>query len=388
MEQQKGRWTAAAGLLVICALAHSSAAQVSEQPTREGVWLLSLPDALSAARYSGRGVLIFFQEDWCGYCERLEQVILHRDIRNAVRRFILVKSKMDEDDALARRYKVNMHHQVVMLDWTGKVIGKIDGFKSVRDVALRIIEGAAANDLNAADKLVRLGYYGKAADRLRIVVKISHDEGRLAEAQKQLEEIGGRSERQLALIRQLVKAERLAEAADACTEFIDDYPADMGGDEAKRVLARIKAGRPVSFPDETPAAEDDKPQSVTADEARGLLERGMVHEWDRRFYDAVMSYQKVTTLAPDSDVAAEAKRRLKLLLEDPEMRTLITRQKMEKFCTRQLEMGQMYERNGRDDVALRYYRGVITTYPESAYAAEAAKRIEAIEGRRKKNADR
>ena len=375
---------AAAGLM-LCAFAGPAAAQANQQSIREGVWNTSLDSALSVARYSGRPVLLFFEEYWCGHCERMEEVLVHPDVREATQRFILVKLKWDVNRVLAREYGIDMHHTLVLVGWSGKLLGRVREFTSDRDVASKVIEAAAGNDLAAADKLTELGYYDKAAERFRIVVRISRDKATVQRAESGLTDLRDRATRQLDLIKQLLRAGRLDEAADACREFIDDYPSDMGGEEVEKLLAQLKSGKPVLPPDAK--APEAKPGPAAPDEARRLVEQGMVYEWDKRFYDAVTNYEKVVKEHARTPAATEAKQRLDLLLADPDMQQLLARQKMEKYCTRWLQMGALYERNGRDDMALRYYNTVVTVYPESRYATEARRRLVEIERRHLKKKD-
>jgi len=374
-------------VLVLTFSGGSAAAQARRDIIQEGVWNSSLSSALSVARYTGRPVLVFFTEDWCGYCEQLEQVLVHKDLEKALRRFILVKTTIEDDPAAAKAFKVDMHHQVVMLDWSGRVIGKIVGAthaspaQSVRDVATAVIEGAAVSDLYAGDKLVELGYYSKAAERYRLASEISRDEKTIERAGKGLADIRERSQRQMELIKQLIRAGRLEEAIDASTEFIKDFPPDMGRREAEKLLARLKTGKPIPLGEENPAGPKTKPGVKPADEAKRLVEEGMVYEWDKRFYDAALNYEKAVKLYRDTPAAAEAAARLKLLFDDPKTHALIELEKQRTECLRWLEMGKLYEKNGRDEEASKYYTKVLTTYPESDFAAEARRRLTEIERR-------
>jgi tetratricopeptide (TPR) repeat protein len=373
-----------AGLVTLGLLSGSAGPQVPPEVIREGVWNASVAGALGVARYTGRPVLVLFAEDWCGFCEQFEQVLVHREVEQATRRFILVKTTLEDDPATAKTFKVDMHHQIVMLDWSGKFIGKITEAKSARDVALAVIEGAAANDLVAGDKLVELGYYSKAAERYEIVQRIAHDPKTLEQSKTSLAHLRERSTRQLDLIKQLIRSGRIDDATEACTEFVKDYPADMGKKEAEGLLAKLRTGRPISLPEENPAAPDapkPAPAVKPVDEASSLVDEGMVHEWDKRFYDAVMSYDKVGKLYPDAPVAAEAAQRLKLLLDDPATHTIIVRQKMETECLRWIEMGELYEKIGRDEEAAKSYGKVLESYPDSDFAADVRLRLAEIERR-------
>jgi tetratricopeptide (TPR) repeat protein len=332
------------------------------------------------ARFSGRPVLVFMAEDWCGYCERLEGILAHRDLSEAVGRFVTVKMSPDEHPEPARTYKVDMHHQLVMLDWSGQVISKLVEFKTAHDVAVAVSEAAAGNDLRAAAKLVEFGYYAKAAERYHIVLRISRAQETLVGAAEGLTGVRAAARKRINSIRQLIRANRPDEAADACSAFMSDFPPEMGKREVEGLLAKLASGKPVDFPEERETVEKS-PADKAAEEARRFLERGMVFEWDRLFFEAVTRYEKVVKLYPDTPCAQEADERLKLLLEDDETRALVEKQKMDKHCTRWLEMGKLYERYGRDDLARPYYARTVAAYPDSHYAVEAGRHLAEIDRR-------
>jgi tetratricopeptide (TPR) repeat protein len=151
----------------------------------------------------------------------------------------------------------------------------------------------------------------------------------------------------------------------------------MGKREAEGLLARLRTGRPIVLPEENPAAPGVKP----ADEAGRLVDEGMVHEWDKRLYDAVANYEKAGKLYADTPAAADAARRLKLLLGDPTTRAIVVRQKMETECLRWIEMGELYEKIGCDEEAAKSYGKVLESYPDSDFAADVRRRLTDMERR-------
>ena len=271
-----------------------------EEIVREGAWNTSLEAAQNVARYTGRPVLVLFAEDWCGYCEQLEKLIVHKELRDVARRFILVKLLPDHHAKLMADHGITGHHQVLMLDWSGKEAGKVIAYETARDVATKVIAAAVASDRLAGDKLLTLGYYRKAADRYNIIIKVARAEAPIAHARRQLEAIRERGKRRLELVKQLVRSNRLDEAAEACRQIIEDFPPDAGPAEARRILVKLRSGRPVHF--------EDVPERATvaaADAAKRWLERGMVHEWDKQYYDAVRTYRLLIERHPDVDAADE-----------------------------------------------------------------------------------
>ncbi len=396
-------------ILIACGFAAALAAsapgragaQVDTRIVREGTWNRSLAAAQSAARYTGRPLLVFFCEDWCGYCEQVDHLLANPEIRDAVSRFILVKTSVEENETFARVHRIDLHHQIVMLDWSGNVLAKVKEFTSVKDVASTVVEAAAANDLLAGRKLLELSYYGKAAERLRAVAKVSRDKAKQDEAKKSLDDIAERAKRQLDLIRQMIRAGRTEEALDALNAFVKDFEEKSDGprsgdkgavaaliDEAKKMIAQLKAGKPVTMPDERPVVvvPDLNAKPTSEEEAKKLLDRGMVFEWDGNLLDALAIYQQAARQYPGTAAGAEAAKRAKTILEDDATRAALAKQQMDRVCRRLLEMGDMYEKNNRDDLALERYKAVLAAYPDSDYAAEAAKRVAEIERRHLRSA--
>ncbi len=396
------RATVAAILAVLAALASGGAAyaQADAKGVQDNAWNTSLDAASSAARYTGRPLLVFFYEDWCGYCEQVEKVLTHPDMRDAMLRFVLVKTTMEESEAFAKKHRIDMHHQVVMLDWAGQELARVTEFKSARDVALTVVEAAAANDLVAGKKLTELGYFGKAAERFRWVEKIARDDKRKAEAKKALDDIADRAKRQLEVIRTMVRKHRFEDALDAVNAFIRDFeekgvrpPDGVKGpdpfflDEAKKLRDQLKSGKAVASPDDKDVVIVSGPEvaPTKVEAAQKLLEKGMVYEWDKDFLDAVATYRKVVRDFPGTPAATEAEKRSKMFLDDPATVAALGRQQMDSYCRRMLEMGELYEHNGRDDEAIVRYKSILDTYPQSEWSREAQKRLNEVERRHLKD---
>ncbi len=387
-------------ILIVCGFAAVFAARPAEcaegqtdtRIVREGRWNRSLESAQSAARYTGRPLLVFFCEDWCGYCEQVEAVLANPEIRDAIKRFILVKTSVEENETFAKHHRIDLHHQIVMLDWSGSVLAKATEFTSVKDVASTVVEAAAANDLLAGRKLLELTYFGKAAERFRMAAKVSRDKAKLDAAKLALDDIADRAKRQLDVIRGMIRAGRTEEALDALKAFVTDFSetADKGtGDpfglaEAKKMIAQLKSGKAAAPPDEGPAVvvvPDPNAKATPEEQARKLLDRGMVFEWDENFLDALAAYRQAAKQFPDTAAGAEAAKRSKMILEDPAASATLAKQEMERVCRRLLEMGDLYEKNGRDDLALERYKALRAAWPDGDYAAEALKRMTEIERR-------
>ena len=204
---------------------------------------------------------------------------------------------------------------------------------------------------------------------------------------KKLEDIRSRARQQLELIKQLVLTRRPEEALDACRRMIEDFPPEMGGKEAKKILGRLLSGKPVAFDEKEPKPAPGVKEPGLEQLARKMLDAGMVHEWDKRFYDAVTTYRRLKTLYPHTKAALEADQRINQLLADEQMKEIIARQKMDKYCRRRIEMAELYEENGLTAMAVKYYQDVIAAYPDSGYAAEARRRVKVLTTRNSRKKD-
>ncbi len=96
---------------------------------------------------------------------------------------------------------------------------------------------------------------------------------------------------------------------------------------------------------------------------------------------AVSAYRKAAKDYPGTAAAAEADKRARMFLDDPATRAALARQQMDSYCRRMLEMGELYERNNRDDEAIVRYRSILAAYPDSDWADEAQKRLNELERR-------
>jgi tetratricopeptide (TPR) repeat protein len=378
---------AAMSILMLALLSATAAATESDDPRiiRDGAWNDSVAAAQVAGRYTGRPVLIFFFEDWCGYCEQVERFLTRPELRETMSRFILVKTTVAKHEELARSNRITLHHQILLLDWSGEVLGRITEFTTEKDAALAIAAAAATNDLSAGRKLMELGRYAKAAERLRLAAA-GRDKSTQDEAKKALARIGEIAQQRLAAIRAMIRANRREEALDALNAFLEEFPSDAGHDDARKLAAMLKSGKPVVLPEEkaAPAAPPPGPEPSREEAAKRLLERGMAYEWEQNYLAAVSMYLRTARNYDGTAAAVEAAKRARLFLGDPALFMMLARQQMDLYCRRMLETGALYERTGRDDEAILRYRSVMELYPDTNYAAEALKRLVEIERRHMK----
>ena len=127
----------AAVTLVGTACGRSEPAQtaVAETVTNHGTvtveWEKDLPAAIERAQSEGKPVLVNFYADWCVWCKRLESTTL-RDAKVAALlsdRVIPVNLDVDGDGReLSNQYRVDGLPTVLVLDASGREIGRIPGY--------------------------------------------------------------------------------------------------------------------------------------------------------------------------------------------------------------------------------------------------------------------
>jgi len=127
----------AAVTLVGTACGRSEPAQtaVAETVTNHGTvtveWEKDLPAAIERAQSEGKPVLVNFYADWCVWCKRLESTTL-RDAKVAALlsdRVVPVNLDVDGDGReLSNQYRVDGLPTVLVLDTSGREIGRIPGY--------------------------------------------------------------------------------------------------------------------------------------------------------------------------------------------------------------------------------------------------------------------
>ena len=127
----------AAVTLVGTACGRSEPAQtaVAETVTNHGTvtveWEKDLPAAIERAQSEGKPVLVNFYADWCVWCKRLESTTL-RDAKVAALlsdRVVPVNLDVDGDGReLSNQYRVDGLPTVLVLDSSGREIGRIPGY--------------------------------------------------------------------------------------------------------------------------------------------------------------------------------------------------------------------------------------------------------------------
>ena len=118
-----------------CGRSEPAQTAVAETVTNHGTvtveWEKDLPAAIERAQSEGKPVLVNFYADWCVWCKRLESTTL-RDAKVAALlsdRVVPVNLDVDGDGReLSNQYRVDGLPTVLVLDASGREIGRIPGY--------------------------------------------------------------------------------------------------------------------------------------------------------------------------------------------------------------------------------------------------------------------
>ena len=185
-------------------------------------------------------------------------------------------------------------------------------------------------------------------------------------------------ERKLALkvLRDSYPAERRKMLADAWQKEADKAR-KMKEDEKKK-LADARAeleGKPKPGTKPKEEVQPKDPDSL-------WLKANELQNEKKDYAAAIEVYRKLIEVAPKSDYAAEARKRIATLEGDPRVRQTIADKGAGTECKKWLSLAGNYARAGLKDKALVYYTKILEKHPDSSFAAtarEALKKLKAGE---------
>lgn len=109
--------------------------EVAEADLTAGHWLYDWDQAMTAAKATGKLVMVDFMASWCGPCKMLEKESFHTSaFKEEAKDFILLKIDIDQMPGLAQRYGVEAIPNVQFLDSNGKVVHKWLGYIPLKEV--------------------------------------------------------------------------------------------------------------------------------------------------------------------------------------------------------------------------------------------------------------
>jgi tetratricopeptide (TPR) repeat protein len=356
--------------LLLLALAVGIHAQDAQDP-----WVHDLEAGLTRARYSGSAAVVVFSAHWCGYCEKLENFFLHPSVLPVSGKAVLILVDVEAHPESLRKFGLEGHHKALVLSWDRAVLARFDLSETpdlTGEQAGKLLESlrqaVCTNETQAAEVLVSVGHYRRAVERAQGVIDLMKDGPLVERARKILDDVQQRARQELVSARELLKTGKLAMCALRCDSIAEQFPAKWVAEDLKKLrkgIEQVSRGKP--------AAEvlDDNPAAVTARQAKELVDRGMVAEWDGLYFQATMLYEQALKDFPGQKATDDAWARLKALREDPVTANLIKTQEIEQICQRWLQMARAYALGGHPEQARPYFERVISEYPDSEWARTA-----------------
>jgi tetratricopeptide (TPR) repeat protein len=116
-------------LTAVTFLTVAGAAICKAAPPDDVHWFNTLEEATSAAKESGRPILVDFWADWCAACKVMDrQVYSDPAFAEAARGFVAVRINYDKKTAIARKYNVSELPTLVFTDSLGGEIFRRTGY--------------------------------------------------------------------------------------------------------------------------------------------------------------------------------------------------------------------------------------------------------------------
>ncbi len=161
-------------------------------PPHTGAWHPNLEAALTAARHSGKPVLVDFSATWCGPCQALGREVLHNeDHAGLIARFEAVQVDVDEKPEVAKEYGVRSIPDVRILDAKGQEIDRFVGYSGAEATVQRLQEvlEKAGTRRAEADRAAAGAKAQQQARQAEIRARRARIETRIRELQKEIQEL-------------------------------------------------------------------------------------------------------------------------------------------------------------------------------------------------------
>lgn len=103
--------------------------RAQEKVPDEIQWQPSFAAAMSAAKKSGKPVMVNFYTDWCGYCKKLDsEVYTDFGVISESVNFVSVKVNAEKAPDLAKKYEVDGFPTILWLDTKGTTLERLPGY--------------------------------------------------------------------------------------------------------------------------------------------------------------------------------------------------------------------------------------------------------------------
>jgi thiol:disulfide interchange protein DsbD len=137
--------TAIAVFAIMAALLNAVALAAATKKKDPSInWSHDFDKAAAQAKKLGKPMMVDFYADWCGPCKKLNsETFADEKVIELSGKFVCVKIDVDQNQALAKKYKVEGIPNVVFMNSNGKEIMRSVGYKNADDF-LKVMKSALA----------------------------------------------------------------------------------------------------------------------------------------------------------------------------------------------------------------------------------------------------
>ena len=109
--------------------APNGAKEISEADLVANKWFHNFDEAQKIAQATGKIMMVDFMASWCGPCKMMDkEVFQSAPFKDRAKNFVLVKIDVDEQQALAQRFKVEAMPTVKFINASGSVVHEFVGY--------------------------------------------------------------------------------------------------------------------------------------------------------------------------------------------------------------------------------------------------------------------
>lgn len=297
----------------------------------------------------------------------------------ASKSFVCIKIDGDREPKVVGKYGINGYPAVYFLSSNEKVIEQIGGYipaKQFLPVMEQVMKeagptvspataGRAKQLLSALEAAWEREDYAAAAKKAREILDLPQEAPEKADAQQRMDEIEEKAKSRMESAQSLEKESKFQEAAEAYRKVMKEFAGAKASVDAEKAVAKLNR-RPEVL------------RKQQEGEAKKIWAEAQKLEDDKKYASAIKLYQKIVSDYPELSLAGDALKRKKALEGDPAVQAALNSQKGEKECRSWLSMARSWVRNGNPAKAREVFQKIIDNYPDSSFAEEARKELEAV----------
>jgi thiol-disulfide isomerase/thioredoxin len=87
-------------------------------------------DALSLSKDNNNKVLLYFGAEWCGYCDKMQEVLSDKDVSKVLQKngYIFVKLDIDKHPKIKKKFSVKNIPDFIIIDKDENVLKRNKGY--------------------------------------------------------------------------------------------------------------------------------------------------------------------------------------------------------------------------------------------------------------------